>query len=118
MNEDLANHLLEVHYPKGWKTPKLVTYNGLGDPRGHTHAFTMGMEDMATKKDIWCRMICYTLVYDVVAWYQTLAPCSINTYDELERAFKVAFSHKVRERHEDRDLLNIFQGERETRETS
>lgn len=44
-------HLLEVDYPKGWKTPRIPTYNGLGDPRYHIHAFTTGMKDITPRKN-------------------------------------------------------------------
>lgn len=116
LKEVLANHLLKVDYPKGWKAPRLATSNGRGDLGDHIHVFTTGMEDMTTRKDIWRHMFCHTLINDAIAWCRILTLGSINTYDGLEKAFRAAFSHRVRERREDGDLLNIFQRKRE-RET-
>lgn len=93
--EALANHLLEIDFPKGWKALRLETYNGMGDLGYHIHTFTMGMEDMMPQKDIWCHMFCQTLIEDVIECYQTLSLGGIHSYEELEKAFRNAFSHMV-----------------------
>lgn len=112
--EALTIYLLLADYPKGWKVSRLMTYNGMGDPNDHIHAFIIGMEDMTTWKDIWCLMFCRTLTENEVGWYRTLPLGSTHTYEELERTFIIASSHRVHERNDVNDLLNICQGEKET----
>lgn len=110
----LVAHLLLADYPKGWKASGLTTYNGTGDPDDQIHGFIIEMEDMMTRKGIWCRMFRRTLTEDVVGWYRSLPPRSIRTCEELERTFRVAFSHRICEQHDSNNLLNVYQGERET----
>lgn len=67
--EGLVIHLLETNYPKGWKAPRLVTYNGIDDLDYHPHMFVATMEDMTKRKDIWCHRFHHTLIEDFIWCY-------------------------------------------------
>lgn len=68
------------------------------------------MEERTGCKDIWCRMFCRALTRDVVAWYKTLSTGAIHTYEDLEKAFGVAFVHRRRRRKFRATLIVIKQG--------
>lgn len=91
--EAMIQYLLAKDYPASWKASSLATYNGLQDPEDYVHTFTMGMEDMAQCWDIWFRMFRRTLSGNTMGWYHMLLLGSILSYDDLQEAFLVTFSH-------------------------
>lgn len=112
--EALAQHLLSEGYSKGWRAPKMTMYEGSTDPEDHIHSFHMGMEDTIRRKDIWCRMFRRTLKGETVGWYRNLPVGSINSFDDLEKAFKIAFGHKIRRKGLNTTLLSVKQGDQES----
>lgn len=64
--------------------------------------------------DIWWCMFRRNLMGDAIGWYRSLLISSIDTYEELERTFKIVFSHWIREKKDSSTLLNKYQRERET----
>lgn len=58
-------------------------------------------------------MFCHNLSRVFVGWCKNLSLGSFHTFEELEKVFKVAFSHRLREKGTGNTLLNVFQGEKE-----
>lgn len=65
------------------------------------------MEHRTDRKNIWRRMFRRALTGDMVAWYRTLSGGAIHTYEDLERAFKLAFTHRRRRRKFRANLLAV-----------
>lgn len=90
----LTQYLLGEEYLASWKAPCLFTYNELRDPKDHVHAFATCMEDMIQCRDIWCCMFKCTLSGNAVGRYRELSLGSSLSYDDLQQAFLIAFSHQ------------------------
>jgi len=86
----------------------------MGDPEDHIHMFHAGMEDVTQHGDIWCRMFRCTLVGDAIGWYRALPMDSVQSFEHLVKAFRVAFNHRLREKVVPGTLLNVRQRKDET----
>lgn len=51
---------------------------------------------------------------EAVGWYRNLPKGSINSFEDLEKAFKIAFGHKVRRKVLNTTLLRVVQGDQES----
>lgn len=94
----------------------MTMYEGTMDPEDHIHSFLMGMEDTTRRRDIWCRIFRRTLKGVAIryVWYRGLPVGSIYSFENLERALKIAFGHKVRWKRLRTTLLGIRQGDQES----
>ncbi|XP_050224955.1 uncharacterized protein LOC126674533 [Mercurialis annua] len=93
---------------------KLPTFNGEGDPRGHTSRFTTTMGLLSVSDAILCRVFPTTLTRTAQRWYNKLKPGSIKSFASLSTDFLNRYLTNVPAKTTISVLRSCIQEERET----
>ncbi|GKD54049.1 reverse transcriptase domain-containing protein [Tanacetum coccineum] len=80
-----------IHYfdlPKRIRMPSHVkTYDGCEDPEDHLKIFQAVSKVERWARPTWCHMFNSTLTGNARVWFDDLLPESIDSYDDLKKAF-------------------------------
>lgn len=66
--EALAPNLLSKKIPDKWVRPRLPEYKELIDHEDHVHKFITNMENLMSRKDVWCTMFFLSLEGEAIGW--------------------------------------------------
>ncbi|GJV78456.1 hypothetical protein Tco_1510040 [Tanacetum coccineum] len=79
-----------IHYFDFLKTrmpSHIKTYDGSKDPEDHLKIFQEAAKTEQWAMPTWCHMFNFTLMRNARVWFDDLSPESIDSYDDLEKAF-------------------------------
>ena len=94
--------------------PQMELYDGTTDPCDHLERYRTLMMIQGANDPLMCLFFPTTLQKSAWAWYSSLVPESIVSFEQLEKMFVAHFSTSIRQpRHSD-TLYSIVQGEKES----
>ncbi|GJS92445.1 reverse transcriptase domain-containing protein [Tanacetum coccineum] len=74
-------------FPKARMPSHIKTYDGSEDPKDHLKIFQATAKTERWAMPTWCHMFNYTLTEKARVWFDDLPPESIDSYDDLKKAF-------------------------------
>ncbi|GJT56115.1 reverse transcriptase domain-containing protein [Tanacetum coccineum] len=79
-------------FPKKTRMPNNVkTYDGSKDPKDHLKSFQAAAKVECWAMPTWCHMFNSTLTGSARVWFDDLSPESVDSYDDLKKAFLANF---------------------------
>ncbi|KAL0345733.1 UNVERIFIED_CONTAM: hypothetical protein Sradi_4404600 [Sesamum radiatum] len=82
----------QLRMPKNYQPPKFQQFNGNGDPRQHIAYFVETCNNAGTDGDLLAKQFVLSLKDATFDWYINLEANSINSWDDLQKKFSVAFT--------------------------
>nr|GFA93195.1 reverse transcriptase domain-containing protein [Tanacetum cinerariifolium] len=76
---------------KTWMPNNVKTYDGSDDPEDHLKIFQAAAKVERWAMPIWCHMFNSTLTGSARVWFDGLPPESVDSYDDLKKAFLTNF---------------------------
>ncbi|KAB2614624.1 S2-RNase [Pyrus ussuriensis x Pyrus communis] len=87
--------ILHMPYPKGYETPNFVLFDGRkGSRKEHISHFIDALGPYASNCNLHLREFSKSLTDHAYTWYKTLAPGSIQTWEELTGRFSKGWGDK------------------------
>jgi hypothetical protein len=86
-----TKRVVEYPLPNKFKSPQISSYNGVGDLMEHLENYRMHLALHATPDEVACRAFPTTLLGNAREWFRSLTPGSIDTFEDLARAFLTHF---------------------------
>ena len=85
----LSEHVLQTKLPKGWKIPKFTTFDGDTSESivEHIACYLTEAWDLANNENLRLKFFPNSLIKNVLTWFTTLPPHSIQHLMHLERVF-------------------------------
>ena len=78
----------QQHENAKWvSTPKLLQFDGKGNPKQHIAHFVETCENAGTQGDLLVKQFVPSLKWNAFDWYTDLEPKSINSWEQLKREF-------------------------------
>ncbi|GKB62320.1 reverse transcriptase domain-containing protein [Tanacetum coccineum] len=74
-------------FPKTRMPSHINTYDGRKDPKDHLKIFQAAAKTERWAMPTWCHMFNFTLTGNARVWFDDLPPESIDSYDDLKKAF-------------------------------
>ncbi|GJR77370.1 reverse transcriptase domain-containing protein [Tanacetum coccineum] len=74
-------------FPKTQMPNHIKTYDGSEDPKDHLKIFRAAAKTERWAMPTWCHMFNYTLTGNARVWFDDLPQISIDSYDDLKKAF-------------------------------
>lgn len=87
------------------KIPPTLKYDGAGDPTDHVHSYKGHMYLFQYTDATWCKYFPTTLTGPAQAWFKSLPPGSIYSFEQLTSAFT---SHFVSNRRREKTCVELF----------
>ena len=106
-----------ANLPQWFTQPTFTIYNGRIDPVEHVSHFNQRMAVHSKNKALLCRVFPSSLGPVVMRWFNDLEKGSINSFQELTRAFKARFVTCSRVPRPLDSLLSMTMREGETMRT-
>ncbi|GKA61053.1 reverse transcriptase domain-containing protein [Tanacetum coccineum] len=80
------------NFPKKTRMPNNVKiYDGSDDPKDHLKIFQSAAKVERWAMSTWCHMFNSTLTGSAMVWFDDLPPESVDSYDDLKKAFLANF---------------------------
>ena len=76
-----------MRMPNGYQPPKLLQFDGKGNPKQHIAHFVETCENAGTQGDLLVKQFVPSLKGNAFDWYTDLEPKSINSWEQLKREF-------------------------------
>ncbi|KAM1420100.1 hypothetical protein ACFX2I_002498 [Malus domestica] len=73
--------------PRGYQPPKIMQFDGKGNPKQHVAHFVETCNNAGTEGDYLAKQFVRSLKGNAFEWYTELEPKSINNWEQLEREF-------------------------------
>ncbi|XP_050222446.1 uncharacterized protein LOC126672535 [Mercurialis annua] len=105
----LSTEIRDEPFPLNYKTPQLDDYNGTGDPITHLSCFQVVMMVQSLFEAAVCKLFPTTLKGPATIWYRSLKEGSIQSFDELARAFRTHFTPSIKRKKKSSDLKLCYQ---------
>ena len=106
-----------ANLPQWFTQPTFTIYNGRIDPVEHVSQFNQRMAVHSKNKALLCRVFPSSLGPVAMRWFNDLEKGSINSFQELTRAFKARFVTCSRVPHPLDSILSMTMREGETMRT-
>ena len=106
-----------ANLPQWFTQPTFTIYNGRIDPLEHVSHFNQRMAVHSKNKALLCRVFPSSLGLVTMRWFDNLEKGSINSFQELTRAFKARFVTCSRVPRPLDSLLSMTMREGETMRT-
>lgn len=88
--------MLKEPYPKGYKIPRVTSFNGTIDLVDHINRFLHQVESQTTRDDILCRAFPGTLEGVLYRWFSDLKLGSITSFGDLCQKFMAQHVAKMK----------------------
>nr|GEW71801.1 reverse transcriptase domain-containing protein [Tanacetum cinerariifolium] len=85
--DPFAHKICNFDFPKTRMPSHIKTYDGSGDPEDHLKIFQAAAKTERWAMPTWCHMFNSTLTRNAIVWFDDLPPESIDSYDDLKKAF-------------------------------
>nr|GEZ31862.1 reverse transcriptase domain-containing protein [Tanacetum cinerariifolium] len=95
---------------------KVKTYDGSEDPENHLKIFQAATKVECWAMPTWCHMFNSTLTGSARVWFDDLPSKSVDSYDDLKKAFRANFLQQKKCNKNPVKIHNIKQRERESTE--
>ena len=82
-----TKHINNMRMPNGYQPPKLLQFDGKGNPKQHIAHFVETCENAGTQGDLLVKQFVPSLKGNAFDWYTDLEPKSINSWEQLKREF-------------------------------
>ncbi|MCI46252.1 hypothetical protein A2U01_0067492, partial [Trifolium medium] len=96
------------------KSPKLETYDGSTDPDEHVEHIDTILDYFQARRPIKCKLFVLTLKGAALTWFKGLEDNSIDSWEELNKAFSSHFTARKRQPKTMASFSNILQGKDES----
>ncbi|GJT33601.1 reverse transcriptase domain-containing protein [Tanacetum coccineum] len=103
-------------FPKTRMLSHIKTYDGSEDPEDHLKIFQTAAKMKRWAMPTWCHMFNSTLTGNARVWFDDLPPESIDSYDDLKKAFLENYLQQKRCIKDTIEIHNIKQREGESTE--
>nr|GEW48958.1 hypothetical protein [Tanacetum cinerariifolium] len=104
------------YFPKTRMTSHIRTYDGSEDQEDHLKIFQAAAKTKRWAMPTWCHMFNFTLTGNARVWFDDLPPESIDSYDDLKKAFLENYLQQKKYIKDPIELHNIKQRDRESTE--
>nr|GFA51685.1 reverse transcriptase domain-containing protein [Tanacetum cinerariifolium]GFA52281.1 reverse transcriptase domain-containing protein [Tanacetum cinerariifolium] len=111
-SEDSGDPLLR--FPKNKNASHIKTYDGSEDPEDHLKKIQAAAKTERWAMPTWCHMFNSTLTGNARVWFDDLPPKSIDSYDDLKKAFPKNYLQQKKYIKHPIELHNIKQRDRES----
>ncbi|XP_050233143.1 uncharacterized protein LOC126681640 [Mercurialis annua] len=105
----LSTEIRDEPFLLNYKTPQLDDYNRTGDLITHLSCFQVVMMVQSLSEAAVCKLFPTTLKGPAAIWYQSLKEGSIQSFDELARAFRTHFAPSIQRKKKSSDLKLCYQ---------
>ncbi|XP_047160191.1 uncharacterized protein LOC124830497 [Vigna umbellata] len=94
--------------------PVLLKYDGSTDPDNHLRIFTNAMEFYTDSDPVICRAFSLSLKDEVLEWYNTLPPNTVDCFTTVETLFRRQYASNQKQEITPAELVNTKQKKDET----